>query len=347
MDQIEYISDTLLIEKVARLEIVLADDPMIKEAQLGELLGGVASSVKNEVMSRVDTSSPTSIAKSVVNLLAPGVFFKLNPILGILYTIGSEMFGINLFNILGKLTDVVKGFLGRGQTVPPEALNSAAESLLGTTASLAALHELEKTGNLTKAAVWPFSSTYSRSQPTGGSFAFPPRGATIWHRIFGFLAQRRPRTATSLLVGFVLWFLKTVLLSAGLLAGAGAISGVLGLGKPGEEKPKETQQPTQEERHYQISENPAPQRAEQPKLIGYPILGNVSDTVSFWVKQKYPQLRSRLAEITNDPTFIRVVRSLEAEHDPQAQLLFLPAGVTPDSVVDLFAPRYLDQKEQK
>jgi hypothetical protein len=365
----QYIADTFLIEKLAKIEFAMSDDPLVKEAQLGSVLGGVANSLVNTVRGMIDTSSTGGLIKSVINLLSPAIFFRLNPLLGILYTIGSTMFGIDLGSILSKIAGVVIPKLKSGAKVTADEINEAGKSVLGAAASDDLLHELrmiEKRGELHKLAIpgllggrrrgggllGLLGGGYGRRQPTGGAFAFPGAGVGALGRMFGFLD--RPR-GSSLLVGFIVWFVKTILLSAGLLAGAGAISGVLGIGsgeatKPGEvERSKELDDigapgapATSGAPTAQLGVGPgipgAPQLPGAPGGLQFEELEGrtVEEMVMDWAIDANPRLRGHEDTLANSPSFNHTVRILGRYLRPGSDAIIMPEGWTRPMVVNQF-----------
>jgi hypothetical protein len=360
--EIQYIADTLLIEKLVKIDAAMTEDPLVKEAQLGSILSGVAGSLVNTVRGMIDTSSTGSVIKSIVNLLSPAIFFRINPLLGALYMVGT-MFGIDLGSILGRITSAIIPKLKAGEKVSADDVNKAGKQLVASASDdlLYELRVLEKRGELHKMAIPGLfgrrrgggllgllgGGGYSRQQPLGGSWLFPPAGATLLQRMFGFLGQSKRK---SLLVGFIVWFLKTILLSAGLLAGAKAISGALGIGSGEATKPGKVEKPEA----LEAAETQAPAGAPaaqpwqgmggSPGLPGEP--GNlqfedlegrtVDEMVMDWAIDANPSLAGHENVIANSPAFNYTVRMLGRYMKPGSTSILMPEGWNRAKVVNQF-----------
>jgi len=102
---LQYLSDTILIDRIACLELGIT-----KQAGLSETLGlgGIANSitdwVQNYIKENVKTDSASDIGISVLQLLAPAILFRINPFVGILYEIASA-YGFDIQGIISKIRE--------------------------------------------------------------------------------------------------------------------------------------------------------------------------------------------------------------------------------------------------
>lgn len=320
MYEFQYIEDSLLIERIAQLSDF--DNALYKEASVvGDLFSGVQSTVSSFVKSNVDTSSTGSLLKSVLNLLAPGMFFKASPLLGVIYTAGS-MFGFDAASILSSIVNVIKPKIMAGEQVTPQEVNQAGAQVAGTTveASFNELRELEKKGEIVKSA--------QKTQPLGGSM-FGTKGAPLLYRLFGFLGQKRSGAGKSLAVGFIVWFIKTILLGSGLLAISGAAKNLLTEDKDNLESgtvPNQESVPG-----YQQANN-----SKEDTARYVPIKHSPSTSLMQWAQTFYPELSGYEDIIEETPAFKAVVQRLSAGYQPGKTLAKLPAGMQEKDLVQLF-----------
>lgn len=351
--ELQYIEDTQLVEKLAVIDLFLT-----KEANfLGSALGTVAGGIKSFVEEHVDSSSPASLIKSVLKLLEPGYFFKIHPLLGILSTIG-QMFGFSVVDILSSVVGSIAPKLENGMKVSAQEVNQAVVATVGldSEASYDLFYDLKKyaeDGDITKKAISPFKSG--------------PK-APLLQRVLPFLGPRKSRTLVGAFIG---WFIKTILLSAGLLGGAELLNNMVFT--PAKEKVK-TILPTTPEgiTVEQVRTKPsvalapqAPSHNLKPSGRGekehqnndqnvwvVPIYGSVQNTLAMWTQEIYPELVGKLHLVRSSASFNRVANILDSYLDAEnPNYLVVPAGYTNrKEIVDMFigeTAQKLQQQEQK
>ena len=327
--EIQYIADSILIEKVVKLDVALT-----KEAGLvNDIFSGVGSAVSSYVKSNVDFSSPAGTAKSVLKLLAPGMLFRVHPLLAFLYYIANE-YGYDIVGTIDSIVDSISGKINAGEPVSPEEINQAALAKSSSVNNdlFYGLRELEKTGTLLK-------SSKRGGKPIGGSF-FGVKGAPILSNLFGFLDRSKSGAGKSLLVGFVAWFIKTILLSAGLLAiGAGAKK-VIQTGKDAITNEDGTKidsisEPNQKTKPIQEKEMDQEKAQENDTSWYMPIInGSLENTVLAWVSEFYPDLSEYEDIILKTNSFNSVIRDLSGKIS--GSYLVVPGNFDKKSTVDRF-----------
>ena len=228
--EIQYVADSILLERTFQIlaELDESDGPLKKYAfDLGSILGSIGNSIKSFVGGQVKGKDEGGTARTVVNFLAPAMFFRLHPLLGILVTAG-QLFGLDLYSIYQKIVGTIMPVIRGGGKVSAQQINDVARSAIPAAAPMAAagsddflypLRELQKKGKLTKEGVRGTLSREWRNQP------FIPKSRSPLIRMLSFLG---PRRGGSIIVGILVWFLKTVLMSAGLLLVGGAAASALG-----------------------------------------------------------------------------------------------------------------------
>ena len=349
-DDLQYIADTILVEKLAR-----ADAEIIKGAGIfGELgLGGIASSIKNHFAEKVGESGGGT-AGTVLNFLVPTVLFRINPVLGIVSLLLDSIFGFNLGALLGKMVDKLKPKIESGKPISSAEVSSIGQSVIqseaGALSSSAcndmfyglrkycdedSLDSLDDPSPLVSFALFG-----RRKQTPDIPGLFPKRkgfggNVGVIGRIFGNLFKR-PRGASLLKWfggGLLLWTLKTALIGAGLIAGAGALRGLMGRDKGKKEQPETPSARRETTEAVVPASYTAPATARTPTrrttttpkaapgtvssgsywvvpLVG----GSVENMLLVWATDIYRDLVGYDDIIMSSPSFRRVVRDFERNY---------------------------------
>jgi hypothetical protein len=342
-DDIQFVIDSFLIERTFQIlaEAEQSEDPLRKYAyDLGSLLETLKGGIQSFVQQNVDTSSPSNTARTVLNLLAPAVFFRLHPVLGVLMTV-SQLFGLDLVSIYQRIVNTISPLIQSGQPVSAAQVNEAARSALpalsdtvegdipATANLMDPLYDIYKNGEI---------KTLLQKEAVSGTNSQSPLV-----RMFSFLG---PRRGGSLLVGILSWFIKTILMSAGMLAVGGVAASILGLkptgttgnaeqvqqtgfyGAPGIKMPAPTNAGS-------INNRPNPDDLWVENLNGEQPYQRVVD----WVIQSYPDLNQYQHIIVRTPSFWNVVSTLTDEWRPgQYQWVIPNPYKTKNEILALFIP---------
>lgn len=227
---LQYIADSFLIDK-----LFLIDATINKKAGMADgLLGSIAGSIMDWGKEHIDTSDgASSIISSLADLLVPGVLFKINPMLGGLAAVADSL-GFSPISVVKKIIQFVQQKLESGALPTLEEVNSIGKSAVSGEAGpmlveaanmLDLLHQIEKKGKLVRLVR---TAQYRGGQSLPEIPFFGGKGGVI-EKIFGQLFQLRAKNkAKWLLGGFVVWIVKTILLGAGLIAGAEKVVSLLG-----------------------------------------------------------------------------------------------------------------------
>jgi len=338
---IQYVSDTFLIERFV-LALSEEDEGLTKEAfDLSSILGGLGSSIKSFVGSQIHGKDAGGIARTVTNFLVPGIFFKLHPILGII-AVAAQSAGFDLFSIFDKITSSIKPKIEAGQPVSAEEVNSAAQAAMPSLSAessldlLAPLRELEARGGFKKEARGREKSMLEQL----GLQAKHKESPMV--RMFSFLS---PARRGSIIVGILAWFLKTVLLSAGLLAVGGAVAGAFG--KTPEALNQSTEQAGTQvaETVQQVVQTPRSNGAgakvykKSPGDLWIEYLGGdyPEDRLLEWTYASYPDLYQYQDIIQETPSFQSAVSSMTGDWRPgDAQISVPDPYKSRDEIISLF-----------
>lgn len=350
---IQYVADTFLLERTFEVlaEMEEGDGPLNKYAfDLGSVLGNIGNSIKQFVGSQIHGQDSGGITRTVVNFMAPAVFFRLHPLLGILVT-AAQMFGFDLYTVYQTIMGAILPKLRVGQPVSAEEVNQAGKSALPQGQAMAAaaddllapLRALHNDGHLTKEGVGGFQAA-NKANP------FVPSGKSPLLRMFSFMG---PQRGGSLIVGILVWFVKTVLLSAGLLAVGGVAANALGLGGQGQRGTPTTQIQPQTQQRYQMQWPQGGAGVPAPTGAGNwnyrPNKGDIwvenlngqqpHERVLQWAIESYPDLYQYKDIVVRTPSFWNVVRGLSSDWRPgQHQWTIPEPHKTRNEILAMFVP---------
>lgn len=353
--EIQYVADTFLLERTFQIlaEIDESDGPLRKYAlDLSSVLSSIGNSIKTFVGGQIHGKDSGGITRTVVNFLAPAVFFRLHPLLGLLVTAG-QLFGIDLYSIFQKIVGAILPKIRSGQPVSAEEVNQAGKAAMaGAGGGMAAaasddllypLRELHSEGF--------FKGAY-RGRSSGAGSSNP------LVRMFGFLS---PARRGSLIVGILVWFIKTVLLSAGLLAVGGMAASALGAkGPQATTGPGAGRAPAaQVAPAATVGRSPgvpAPTGAgkynfrPKPNDIWVENLQGQQphERVLDWTIESYPDLNQYQDIILRTPSFWNAVRGISQEWSPGQQQLVIPKPYkTREEIINLFINDVWRQVQQQ
>lgn len=337
-----YCYECLLIEALEKTDV-----PMYKKAFD---LGGIASDVEASVKGQIDTSSPGGMAESVAKFLVPGVLFKISPVLGIL-DVAASFVGLDIVSLFDRFIQFIKPKIQSGEMIDASSISQLGRSI-GSAMGGGGDDDADEANDRTYAFHHLLNeikkNSWGSSSPSPTIPFFGGESSSWLGRVFGNLFKMQAKgKARWLIVGFVTWLVKTVLLSAGLLAVGGAVKSLVMPNHPSvkEMSPPSPYAPTE---HPGATENAAyketvpnktnvPDKAlpiwKEPSGRGeemhvndgatsiwvVPIVdGSVEGTLATWVKDVYPSFDQQL----NNPSFYRMVDQLRRANNyaPAAQM---------------------------
>lgn len=328
---LQYISDTILIEDLIRSELLFGGDELLKHAgMVDDLVEGGASFIQSFIENNIDTSSRTELIKSIFRILESGVLFKIHPVLWIVNR-AAQSFGYSITDITSSILSKFKDRIEAGEQINPDEINQAGLSLVSLAASNDLLYSLRKLA---------INRRYQK--PLGGSW-FGGNGPWL-QRAFGFLGQSKSK---SLIVGFVVWVIKTVLLGAGLLAGSQAIKNVV---SPDKSKPQTSNElmfanfNSNEHGARESNTSVSVGRPAPPPLKssgrGEEFFANDNNnswyislvnkdpkaTLLNWAIEIYPELSGYEDIILGHPSFINTVNLISRDFNKNKDYLLMPIG---------------------
>jgi hypothetical protein len=349
--EIQYVSDTILLEKTFQVLAEFNDNRFEKYAfDLAAILPSIGSWVASHTGAQF-RDEPNSILRTVEDLVVPGIAFGIHPLLGALVAV-AEYFGYDLTEIYEKIKSAIMPDLKAGKPVTAEQINNAAQAAIPEVSETSStepppeegeaddllypLRAMIDKGQLTKEAIGKGNSYIARNRAEGG-WLNPMKGLLNL-----FSARRRG----SIIVGLLSWFLKTILLSAGLLAVAGVVGSVFSK-KPGETGQEGTA-PASQAPASQVSgssQTPAPTGVnsyvykKKPGDMWVEDLNGQQphEMILKWALQSYPILNQYKSIILNTPSFWNTVREVTEDWRPgQADVVIPDPYKSRDEVVKLF-----------
>ena len=372
---IQYMADTRLIEK-----IFLIDAGLRKEAGAGEFLRGMASSVMGWAKRNIEQKG---VAGFLADLLVPGILFKVHPVLGTLASL-ADVLGFSTSKIISSIVGSIKPKLDSGEPVSLDDVNSVGKDAVAAEAGpLSAeassdpfdvLRQMERRGELVRfireasiiieakpsRTVSDIAKELAGLQPSGGSVPkipfIPDMGSPLLQRVFGNLLQKRETGKAKWLIGgFFIWFVKTSLLGAGLVAGASLFKGLL--------QKKNPDAPASEPSGGESYTEPAAQSTPVAAPVSHKLTpngsngqdihandhasstwmvpikgGSVRATLMLWAGYVYKELQGREDIIGQAQSFNKTVQEMMQYADASSDQLTVPAKFKSiKQVVDQFA----------
>jgi hypothetical protein len=334
--EIQYVADTILLEET--FQVLAEFNPSNMEKYAFDL-ASVLPSIGSEVSSLIGSNYSTP--RKIVDLLVPGLFFGIHPALGALVSV-AQHFGYDIFSIFNKIKDAILPDIAAGKPVSAEQVNSAAQSAIPQVVDepqeppqeqgevddlLYPLRAMRNSGQLTKEAIG--GSYYAKNRAGGGGWLNPLKG------LLNLFSGRR---RGNIIVGLLSWFLKTVLLSAGLLTIAGMVL---------PSKNPITGEPASSTNNSLVGRvsKPTPTGAGAHVYKTKPgdlwiesLTGRQPhEMVLDWAIQSYPTLSQYESIILNTPSFWNAVRSVTEKWRPGQVDISIPDPYkTRDEIVNLF-----------
>lgn len=362
-----YLADTLLLEKLAIMEIGLS-----KTAGIMDELGGLGSSITSEVSSVVGEKG---IASTLEEYLATGVIMKLLGPWGAIISVAASILGFDIGSFVGSIIDFVKEKLSSGQSISLDDINSKGKSLAETHAGsltdessstfassdmLYFLKNAESEEKLMKLAAPSYLGLANAKNP----FFSSQKG--LLGRLFGNLFSSRGIGGKSkilmILAGIIVWVIKSVLLGAGVIGASKLINNHMNKDKPvdninSDQSNESTQvanfnipsaipnsfKSTGDGNQYHINDSSS--------MWIVPLLNNdVAKTLIWWTTSIYPELKGHESELSSSSSFNNMVSLLTTQIDPtHPGYVKIPPGLhTRKEVIDRFAGDVkLDNKDFK
>lgn len=242
--EVEFLADTLLLEKVAVIQYGLQKTAGFGDTlkdMLGNATSSVSSAVSSELSSMMNTSSPETIIASLGKMILNGGIFMLWRPLGIINLAARAVLGIDAGTIAEKIWRRVSGLLSsKGQVSQQEV----SEITRDVTAEFAGSDS---------GAVRDKRSSYDLLEPlrtaekNGQLYSFV-KNAMSFEEMSNWFSKISPFKARSVVGGMVGWVIKAALIGAGLMAATGSLARLLGIRKeeiPGATAPTTPQQQTE------------------------------------------------------------------------------------------------------
>lgn len=393
---IQYIADTILLEKTFRIISAVENRPIIKQAfdfqsMLDNIKSTVVSHITSNILPKTETSPPSetgedttkqSTGKALIEFFVPAIFFKINPWLGLIEAAAHYVFGINITDIFQKIISKIAPKLTAGEPITSAEVNQAGQEAASsiTTASkeelqlfangdfFGELRNLERNGQLTIAANYkniPYlltkqaqTSKLTRefsSQPFGGG-----NETNTLFRVFSFL-KSNGKSGNGLIVGILVWIVKTSLLAAGLLLVGNLAASLI---KPHQNQTKNSPGPISPPSSVPDAPTSAPVQTQIPSSTGtgaFIFRKNPSDIwiedlngdqpqdlIMDWAEDNYPILNQYEDIIKETPSFWNTVKTFARDWPRGQNKITVPKEFNKkDDVINMFIKDVFQKIQQK
>lgn len=353
--EIEFIADTLLIQRLATIEYGIQKTAGFGDWVVGALGDGLQV-ISEEVRGLIDTSSIGSIVESIARLIAHGALYQIWWPLASINTAAKAVFGVDIIDVGKKIWDMLVGtIMSKGSVTPQEvsaATKAATSAFAGSDTNeikmssydlFEPLREADKAGKLYSFALFGKSRSSNRRSPAAGFFS----------SISAFKGK-------SIIGGLAGWAIKAALIGAGLMTMSGTLARFVGLKDgPNEKKEQEQTGETQPE-----TETPAYSQTAQPdsessvsltptgrgndihandhktsQWVVPLVQGSIEKTLIIWAGDVYEELVGQDHVIHQAASFNKVVNEMKRymEYGNTSRVPVPPQYKSRKQVVDQFA----------
>lgn len=316
-----YIEESILIDDLFKL---CYQPSIVKSASVYDELG--LSSIFSSLVEYFkqafhwDEDVPGGFSVKLLNLMTPSLLFRANPLLGVIYLIGTSMFGVDLVDIIKSIIKKFSSNIDNKESISTSELQSAtglsAEAFKDELIIL--IKQAYQEQEFKKEA---YGRYYGNEKSLDFPWMFTDKKAGLLQKLFGNLGALRGK---KLIFGFAMWIVKSIFLSLGLLAVGGTAAKMLGI-KPSHKS--ESQDSSQEEKDVTQSKpssniathNMRESNQGTPNIWVVPLVGNktVEDTLRIWTLDLYPELKDNPeidAIIYKSTEFRDMVRLLKSDY---------------------------------
>jgi hypothetical protein len=252
-----------------------------------------------------------------------------------------QMFGINAFSIWDSICSNVKSLLGSGNKVSPESITQIGEQEISKHAENYYYHGISILSDFDKVGLISLGSMSSFGAENSGNWFI-----NLFKKIFGADKSPGQTKAKFSIVRFITqiftWTIKSMFLSAGLLAAGGGLMYFLGRKPQGvgtkniEPSSNNTENNTQQNQEYS---------SRSSDVWNIPLDGKTPPEMLIeWAIDKYPQLEGHEDEIDQSPSFWNTVREVAKNYHTGQSNIEIPSQFrSPEDILSKFVPDVINQ----
>lgn len=313
--EIQYVADSLLLQKLATIEYGLT-----KNAGIIDMFSGLFSSIKNDISAKVEKDGVLPV---LAGYLTEGAIISLLGAWGAPIAAAATLFGFDISNFATTIFSSIKDKIENGEKINLNDVNEHGRSVFSSVNNdmLYSLRKAEFEGTIVK---------------NGGMLSSLLKG----------------KTGKQLLVGIITWVIKAILVGAGVSEGTQSVKKVVNETFPSKDN-EQTQ--NSEEAAHPVKVNLPPLIHNSFNSSGdgnqyhindgstvwvVPLLNqSIEKTLIWWTISIYPELKGHESELTQSSSFnnmASILRSgIESNHP---DYLTIPQGLhSRKDVVDRFA----------
>lgn len=282
---LEYIADSLIIEAFAKDNIITAED---------NVMGPIVNGIQSYVSSIYDSRRPIA---SIASFIAPGLLFSMgNKKIAILYEIMSVL-GFNWISFWNGLGKGIAAFIKNSKSKPSEdASYSNINNMVNDGFKENYSGQVDKKKLLDIADKIKFASNIVEMNKFTESYPLI-KNAGLFSKLAGFFIKT------------ISWLVKTALISLGLTAGSGAVSGLFGTTKQDEDDSLVDK--------LKVSPNVSREIfVDHPNnlsmvWIEHSDINNINTLLKSWVLNAYPQLNPGIDLIERSRSFQSILNKFK------------------------------------
>ena len=311
----------------------------------GSVLSSVTSFAKSQMQEQFSGDAPGGHLTDFLSIIAAGTLWNVHPLLGVIYGIANE-FGFNLQTLVKKIFDYLKPKIESG-SISTSDITEAAESAAGMSVDASHIDFLNnfiKYNQMKTAGIFDDST---KSKPG-------LMDKILGDRLVTALKSQGSGKARRVILGLIIWVLKTFLKGFGILAVGGMVGSLFKNHLPkAEEKIQETTQNISKEFEHGVDKvedlatnvtnkikevkNNGPQR----KFWIVPLFGSVENTLKLWTVDLYPKLKEydNISDVIyQSPDFQEIVRKIKSkpENITKNQMVMPEEFTNRKQIVDTF-----------
>jgi hypothetical protein len=290
---LEYLADSLIIEALAKDDIKIT-------AQ--DIIGSVASGVKEYVESQFDKERPVS---SITAFLGSGLLWSMGfKWMSVLYSV-AEALGFDwktFWSAVGKnITDFVRDIINSGNKSSESDATTKINGIVGDAFinNFTGAIDKEKLTDIVKQR--KFGNDLNNALEIK---AFATNNQNIIKEA-GVLSIFKGKLAR-FFIRTISWLVKTALISLGFVSATGAVKGLIGY-KPSEDNknsPIYNLKVSPDVPEYIFTAHP---NDLSNVWIERGDINNISDIIKSWILLVYPQLQSKINNISNSSSFLSMI----------------------------------------
>lgn len=267
----------------------------------GSVLSSITSFAKGQLGEQFSGEAPGGHLTDFLSVIAAGTLWNVHPLLGIIYGIANE-FGFNLQTLVKQIFDYLKPKIESG-SVSTSDVTEAAEAAAGMTVGASHIEFLDNFIKYNRMKTAGILDDYIGEKYTLKSSKPGLGDRVLGDRLMSALRSQGSGKARKVILGLIIWVIKTFLKGFGILAIGGMVGSFFKNHLPkAEEKLQETTSNISKEIEHNVNKvqdvatgltnkSEEIKKGPQRKFWIVPLFGSVENTLKLWTIDLYPKLK--------------------------------------------------------